>query len=138
MEQLIEFATNHWELFLALVVTLALLAITESRKAGKSVSTQQATRLINRDDAILLDIRAKKDFKGGHILNSINIPYADLDKRLSELDKYKARPVIVVCNLGQTSSGASKTLKQQGFENVLRLSGGITEWKAQNLPIETK
>ncbi len=138
MERLIEFATNHWELFLALVVTLAALLFNELRKGGKTVSTHIATQLINKENAVLLDIRQKKEFKTGYIIDSINIPYADLDTRIGELDKYKQRPVIVVCNLGQASGGAFSKLQKAGFENVVRLSGGIAEWKGQNLPLVKK
>jgi len=138
MEQYIEFATNHWELVLAFVATLAMLAFSESRKGGKSVSTHIATQLINKEEAILLDIRPKKEYKTGHIMASINIPIAELDKRISEIQKYRERPVIVVCNLGQTSSGAAKKLKDAEFNNVVKLQGGITEWRAQNLPVTKK
>jgi len=135
MEQLIEFATNHWELFAALIATLALLVFSESKKGGTSLSTHAAVQLINKENAAVVDIRLKKDFKTGHITNSINIPYADLDRRIGELEKYRNRPIIIVCNLGQTASGAVKKLNDAAFANVARLSGGITEWKTQNLPV---
>ena len=135
MEQLIEFATNNWPLVAALLATLALLFFTETRKGGKSLSTHAVVALINQEDATVVDIRAKKDFKTGHITNSVNIPYADIDRRVGELEPHKSKPVIIVCNLGQTASGAVKKLTEAGFSNVQRLSGGITEWKAQNLPV---
>ncbi len=138
MEQYIEFATNHWELVLAFVVTLLMLIISEMRKGGKTVSTFIATQMINKDGAAILDIRQKKEFQTGHILSSINIPLAEIDKRMNELEKYREKPIIVVCNLGQTSSGASKKLLDAKFANVVRLQGGITEWKAQNLPVVKK
>ncbi len=135
MEQLIEFATNHWELFAALIATLALLLFSESKKGGTSLSTHAAVQLINKENAAVVDIRPKKEFKIGHITNAINIPYADLDRRIGELEKYRNRPIIIVCNLGQTASGAVKKLNDAAFANVVRLSGGITEWKTQNLPV---
>ncbi len=138
MEQYIEFVTNHWELVLAFVATLAMLAFTESRKGGKSVSTHIATQMINKEDAVVVDIRQKKEFQTGHIRAAINIPYAELDKRISELEKHRQKPIIVVCNLGQTSSGASKKLMTADFPNVVRMKGGIAEWKAQNLPVVKK
>ncbi len=135
MDQLIEFATNHWELFAALLATLALLLFTESKKGGTSLSTHAAVQMINKENAAIVDIRLKKDFKTGHITDSINIPYADMDRRIGELEKYRNRPIIIVCNLGQTASGAVKKLHDAKFETVSRLSGGITEWKTQNLPL---
>lgn len=138
MEQLLEFATHHWLLVLAWLLTFALLIWTESLRAGRSVSPAQATQLINKEDAILLDIRNKKEWDSGHISGSRHMPLADLERRLNELEKYKARPVIIICNLGQVAGTAAKKLKAAGFEQVMRLQGGITEWKGQNLPVTRK
>lgn len=135
MEQLIEFATNHWQMVAALVATLALLVFTESRKGGASISTHVAVKMINKENAAVIDIRQKKEFSTGHITNAINIPYADMDRRLGELEKHRNKPVIIVCNLGQTASGAVKKLTEANFENVVRLAGGIAEWKNQKLPV---
>lgn len=135
MEQLIEFATNHILLIAAWVLTLVMLLWSEQRKAGKSVDTHEATRLINKENAVVLDIRPKKEFATGHITNAKHIPVAELDKRITELDKHKQKPIIVVCNMGQTAGMASKKLLGAGFTHVVRLSGGMTEWKAQSLPL---
>jgi len=135
MEQLIEFVTNHYLLVAAWVFTLALLLWNESRKSGKSVTTAEATRLINKEDAVVLDIRNKKEWATGHITNAKHIPLAELDRRIAELEKFKQKPVIVVCNLGQTAGAATKKLMAAEFENVVRLQGGMTEWKGQSLPI---
>lgn len=135
MENLFEFVTNHPYLIAAWVITLVLVLLNESRKGGKSVTPSQAVSLINKEDAVIVDIRSKKEWGDGHITSAINVPIAELDKRLEELNKYKSRPVIVVCNLGQTAGSATKKLKAAGFEQVSRLSGGMTEWKGQNLPV---
>lgn len=135
MEQLIEFIGNHVLLVSAFGISLALLLWSESLKGGKSVTPAQATAMVNKDDAVLLDIRAKKDWETGHITNAIHVPFADLKNRTTELTKHKSKPVIVVCNMGQTAGAAVKMLKAEGFENVMRLQGGMTEWKGQNLPI---
>jgi rhodanese-related sulfurtransferase len=68
-------------------------------------------------------------------MNAINIPLGDIEKRQDELEKHKGKPVIVVCKLGQVSSSATRKLNTAGFANVVRLSGGITEWSNQNLPL---
>jgi rhodanese-related sulfurtransferase len=135
MENLFEFVTNHPYLIAAWVMTLAVLLWNESRKSGKSVSPDEAVNLINKQDAVVVDIRSKKEWATGHITSAINLPIAELDTRISELNKYKAQPIIVVCNLGQTAGSASKKLTAAGFEQVIRLSGGMTEWKGQNLPV---
>ncbi len=135
MEQFIEFATNNFMLVAAWVLTLMMLFWTESQKAGKAVTPALTTQMINKQDAVLLDIRSKKEWDTGYITGSKHIPIADLTRRMSELEKYKSRPLIVICNLGQTAGSATKQLKAAGFENVMRMQGGITEWKGQNLPI---
>lgn len=138
MDQFIEFAINNWILFLSLFGAMILLAFTEGKKGGKNVSIHDATRMINKEDAIILDIRNKKEFKTGHILSSINIPASDIDKRMEELENHKEKPIIVVCNLGQTSAAVAKKLHVAGYPNVTRMKGGITEWKGQNLPVVKK
>ncbi|NQZ31686.1 MAG: rhodanese-like domain-containing protein [Oceanospirillaceae bacterium] len=135
MEQLIEFVTNNYLLVLAFILALGMLLFSESKKAGASVTTTEAVQLINKQDAVLLDIRTKKEWENGFITNSIHIPLVDLDKRIGELEKHKSKDVIVVCNMGQTAGSASKKLMAAGFEKVVRLKGGIVEWKAQSLPL---
>ncbi len=135
MEQVIEFIGNHVLLVSAWLLTLAMLLWNENRRAGKSVTPAIATQLINKEDAVILDIRPKKEWSTGHITGARHIPMAELDRRMDELNKYKEKPVIVVCNLGQTAGAASKKLMAAGFSNVARLSGGMTEWKNQSLPV---
>ena len=138
MEQLIEFIGNHVLLVSAFGISLALLLWSESLKGGKSVTPAETTALVNKEDALLLDIRSKKDWETGHITNAIHIPFADLKNRQGELAKHKSKPVVVICNMGQTAGAAVKMLKTDGFENVMRMRGGMTEWKSQNLPIVKK
>ena len=103
-------------------------------KAGAPVSTQQLSTLVNQEQAVVLDVRDGKDFKQGHIVDSVNIPFKDIGERLSEL-KEKDTPVIVVCKMGQTASAASKQIKAAGFSKVYKLTGGLSEWQAANLPL---
>lgn len=93
--------------------------------------------MINKEDAVVLDIRAKKEFSAGHIANSLHIPMAEFDRRMSELNSHKEKPIIVVCNMGQTAGSACRKLKAAGF-NPVRLSGGMTEWRGQNMPVVAK
>lgn len=137
MEQFLEFVINHWILTSILIGLLILLAWDSSNKAGPKVSTHEATRLINQENALMLDIREKKEFKSGHVVDAVNIPFASLASRLDEL-KEKERPIIVVCKAGQTASAASKQLKDAGHSAVYRLQGGMMEWTNQNLPVVTK
>ncbi|MEH6443616.1 MAG: rhodanese-like domain-containing protein [Oceanospirillaceae bacterium] len=135
MEQIIEFITNNYLLVVAFLLALGMLVFSESKKGGASVSTTEAVQLINKQDAVLLDIRGKKEWETGTITNSIHMPLVDIDKRIGELEKYKNKDIIVICNMGQTAGTACKKLMAAGFEKVVRLKGGIVEWKAQNLPL---
>jgi len=135
MDQYIEFIGNHPFMVAAWVLTLVMFIMFERSKAGKAVTPAQATSLINKENAIVVDIRPKKEWTTGHITGARHIPMAELDRRMDELSKYKEKPVIVVCNLGQTAGAASKKLMAAGFSNVARLSGGMTEWKNQSLPV---
>ncbi len=138
MDQFIEFIGNHPVLAgLWLLLVVAILLQHRSR-ASKSVGPQQAVMMINRQGAVVLDVRDRKDFDTGHIVDAINIPLAKLGQRMTELDKHKNKPVVVVCKMGQHSGEACKTLQQAGFDQVVRLGGGVAEWKAQSLPLVQK
>ncbi|MCB1665814.1 MAG: rhodanese-like domain-containing protein [Pseudomonadales bacterium] len=138
MAQLIEFVGNHWVLATLWVGLVIALVLHRSKSSGEALSCQQAVMMINRSNAVVLDIREKKDFDSGHITDSIHIPMNKLGARISELDKYKASPVIIACRLGQTSADAAKMLRSAGFSQVMRLSGGITEWRSESLPLVQK
>ncbi len=134
MAQFVEFLVNHWilsGLWLGLFVILMLYL---QAKAGSALSPQQVTLLVNRQDGVIVDIRDSKVFDGGHIVDAINIPLAKLKERLRELEKFREKPVVVVCQLGQQSGDAVKLLEENGFRAVSRMRGGMTEWQTQGLP----
>lgn len=134
MDRLFEFVVNHWELVGLFTFFVVALLWDNNKRSGQSVSPAGATLMINKENALILDIRESKDFSSGHLANAINIPYAKLAERMSELDKHKERPIILVCKTGQTVSVAGKMLREKGF-NAVRLSGGMMEWSNQNLPV---
>jgi rhodanese-related sulfurtransferase len=138
MAQFIEFIGNHLILASAWLLAATGIVFYHQRTGSKSVSPQGAVALINRSDGIVIDLRDKKEFETGHIVDAINIPYAKLGQRLTELDKHKEKPVIVVCKLGQQSGMASKQIQDAGFLDVYKLAGGISEWRAQSLPVVNK
>jgi rhodanese-related sulfurtransferase len=135
MEQVIEFAGNHPLLLGAFVVLLVVFIRNETQRGGRSVSAQELVNLVNREDAVIVDVRDKKEFDQGHIPHAVNIPYASIDSRMSELDEFKERPIVLACKMGQHAGPAGTALRKQGFVNVSRLSGGIAEWRNQNLPV---
>lgn len=135
MDRLFEFIGNHPYLIGAFVVLLALFVRNETQRGGKSVSAQQLVGLVNRENALVLDVRDRKDFDAGHIVGAINIPQANLESRIGELERHKERPIVIACRMGQHSGAAGTLLRKSGYENVSRLTGGITEWRNQNLPV---
>ncbi|MCP4789386.1 MAG: rhodanese-like domain-containing protein [Gammaproteobacteria bacterium] len=138
MDRIIEFSINHWDMVLALLATLAMLIWTERRKAAPSVTPQQATVMGNSDDALMLDIRSAADYKSGRVLNSTNIPFAELSKRLDDLKKYRDKPVVLICKTGQTAGSAANMLRKDGYSKVYRMTGGMVEWTNQGLPLVRK
>ena len=103
---------------------------------GPWVSTTQATNLINREDALVVDVREPNEFAAGHVLGAKNLPLARLDASGADLAKKKERPVIVYCDGGDRSAKALATLKKHGFTRVANLSGGLGAWQQAGLPVE--
>jgi len=134
LANLIEFASNHYVLSSAFVLLLVLLIVTELRKGGKSLSTRELTALVNRDQGLVLDVRPKKDFSAGHIVESLNIPYDKVAERLSELEKHKDKTLIVVDTMGQHAGTVCSELGKAGY-TAAKLSGGIASWRGENLPL---
>ena len=138
MEQVIEFISNHLFLNLALVIVVVLLirSWVAPRLSGVGdVDPAGAIRMINHDDAAVVDVRAGDEFAQGHILNALNLPLGTLENHLKTLEDHKDRPVIVNCRSGQRSAQAARTLRKHGFEKVYNLSGGIMAWEKAELPL---
>ncbi len=135
MARFFEFVSNHLLLVGVFVTLLVLFIMNEARRGGRSVSAQELVNLVNRDKAVVVDVRDRKEFAAGHIVDAINIPFATLEKRMSELDSYRERPIVVTCKMGQHAGAAGALLRKAGFENVMRLSGGIAEWRNSSLPV---
>lgn len=139
MAQYIEFATNNLILTVALLVILYMLMwsyIGPRLRGYLSATPSEATMLINREDAVVVDVRETNEFKTGHIVNSVHIPLNFLKERLSDLDKHKSKPVIVACRSGHRSGQACSLLKKSGFENVYNLRGGVMAWESASLPLQ--
>ena len=138
MDRLFEFIGNHIELSAIFFALLAALWFSEKSRAGKALSPQAATLLMNKDEAVIVDIREKKEFAEGKITGSVHIPFDSLKERSVELKKFQDKQIVLVDKMGQHSGMAAKLLKTEGFDNVARMSGGISEWKSSNLPLVKK
>ncbi|GAB4170199.1 MAG: rhodanese-like domain-containing protein [Rhodocyclaceae bacterium] len=133
-------ADNYIWVATALVSGALLLWPSIRGRAGgvPRLSPVQATLLINREDAILVDVREQDEFVRGHIPNSRHIPLTQFDKRIDELDKFKSRPVIINCQSGHRSHSACGALRKRGFEKVFSLEGGVSAWEQAGLPLTSR
>jgi len=135
IDKLFEFAGNHFLLVGTFVALLAAFLFNESKRGGAAISTVNLVNLMNREGAVVLDVRDDKEFLLGHIAGAVNVPYANLDNRLAEIESYKEKPVVLVCKMGQHAGAAGRKLKGHGFADVRRLAGGMAEWTGANLPV---
>lgn len=126
----------------ALLIIIAVIAavslampLINTRRFGPMVSSEQAVSLINKQNALVVDVRAQKDFKRVRIANSVNIPANEIQNRLGELSKDCT--IIVVDNSGNMSAAASKLLRGVGFTKVYVLDSGLVGWMRDKLPLES-
>ncbi len=141
MSQYLEFAINHWDLFAALAIIIAMLmgSTLGSRLRGYSqLEPVDAVRIINHEDAVMLDVREDKEVAEGMIIDSLHIPLGKLGDRLDELANLREKPIIVSCRSGHRSATACARLRKEGFETVYNLKGGVLAWQNAGLPLQKK
>jgi len=136
----VEFLQQNWYWAALAAVSGSWLLFDLARTRGDKtlVSPIEATLLINREDAIVLDVREQGEFAQGHIPNAKHIPLGELARRTNELEKLKSRPLIVCCASGSRSSGAISALRKAGFEKLYNLRGGLFEWEKAGQPVSRK
>ena len=132
--ELINFLIEHYYLSGPLLIVIVLLIISNARKGGKKISTQQLISLCNQDKAFLIDLRDSESFKSGSITNSFNIPSNDLIRRSNEINQ-REKSIVLICEMGSVSPNSGELLQKEGFEDILILKGGINQWKMDNLPL---
>lgn len=133
-----DFIRNNLLLIAAAVVSGGMLLWPFFRRAtgGPWVTPSQATHLINREDAFVIDVREANEYAAGHVLGAKNLPLARLESPGADLAKRKQKPVIVYCEGSDRSAKAVAALKKQGFSNVANLAGGMKAWQEAGLPVE--
>lgn len=102
----------------------------------KEVDTHAAMNLINRQNAVVLDVREQTEYDAGHIINSRLISARALKERIGELEKFRERPIVVVCHSGSRATAATALLNREGFTQAHLLVGGVSAWKKASLPLE--
>ena len=140
MSEYFDFIMAHWMLSSAFVVVLLLFLINEFRQrnvGGARVSPAEMVDLINHQGAVVIDVRSPEDYKAGHILGAHNVPLVDFESNKQSLNKWKGKPLIIVCEYGPYGPRIAKKLKKEGLEHVHYLAGGLSAWKAESLPLSS-
>lgn len=117
------------------VISGALLAWPVLTRRGRGLSSADATNLINRRNAVVIDIRQAEAFAAGHLPQAKRLALADLATKATQVAKNKSTPVLVVCQNGLQSSRAQTLLKEAGYLEVYGLEGGIDGWKKAGMPL---
>ncbi len=137
-EQLPEFIGNHPILSMAFVgLGVAIIGneLSALTRGYKAVSPAQLTQLINRENALVIDVSSLNDFENGHIVGSRHIAASQLEPEHKLLAKAKELPIALVCRSGMTAGTAAKKLVKAGFSKVHWLDGGIGAWQQSELPL---
>lgn len=138
LQRLPAFLGNHFYLTLAFIGVLIALAVSEAQqlmRGYKALTPAGLTQLINRDNALLIDVSAQADFEKGHIPGAKPVAMSQFDPQNKELAKVRELPVAVVCKNGQTSAQAARRLKKAGFTQVFWLEGGLGAWNEAHMPL---
>lgn len=104
-------------------------------RQAKEIGVAEAVQLINRRDAVVVDVRDSGEYAAGHIANARHIPEGQLADRLKELDKFRSRPIIVSCRAGSRAAGVVGVLAKNSFSEVFALRGGVAAWQQAGMPL---
>jgi rhodanese-related sulfurtransferase len=135
-----EFILQNWALIAGILVVSLLLVAEPLRLRISGVKTANvfdAVSLSNHEDAIFVDVRESKEMATGVIHGAYRVPLSNFDKNVTQLDKFKDKPIIVYCRSGNRSIGAGGKLRKKGFDRVYSLTGGILAWQKEKLPLES-
>jgi rhodanese-related sulfurtransferase len=133
---MIEFIQNNILLIAVALTSGGALLWPRLRPGGQQLSPVDATMKINRENALVVDVRPAAEFAAGHVADSINLPRDKIGERSAELEKYRDRPIILSCATGVRSSAACNELKKLGFDKVFSLAGGMGAWSQAGLPVK--
>lgn len=135
---MIEFAKENLLLIAVAVVSGVMLVLPLVRRGigGQGVDTLRATQLINREDALVIDLRDAAEVAHGKIIGARHVPLGQLEARAGELRKNKEKALIAYCARGNQSAQAVAILRKHGYANVFSLSGGFAAWQQAGLPVE--
>jgi rhodanese-related sulfurtransferase len=134
-----EFLQQNWMwASLALVSGIMLLWPVLQGSGSQALNANETTRLMNKENAVVIDVRTSDEWAKGHIVGARHIAMPTLADKIPELEKFKKRPLILCCVSGQRAASAANALKKAGFDKVFVLKGGMTSWLEAKLPVTTK
>ncbi|GAA4341759.1 hypothetical protein GCM10023165_22820 [Variovorax defluvii] len=132
-----KFIVDNWMLILIALSSGAMLAWPLVRGANTgSLTAQGAVQLINRERAVVVDVREPEEFAAGHVTGAKNVPLAQLEEKLTATVKNKTVPLLMVCASGARAQRAVATAKKLGYDKAQAVAGGLKSWKEANLPVE--
>lgn len=138
---LLDFVIDHPLLWAGLAAAIAALGANEwflNNGKHKPISASEAVRLMNSENAVVVDTRSASDYQKNHILHAVHVPVAGIDERAGEISKDTDQTVICYCGSGNQASQAANKLRKQGYNQVYTLRGGINTWESDGLPLTTK
>jgi rhodanese-related sulfurtransferase len=141
MQDILVFVQAHWMLCALFVVILGYVLFEEMRHARSNdrLSPQVCVNLMNRERALVWDIRSHDDFSAGHVVGSESVAMDDVAAQYQALTKVeREKPLIIVCQQGISAGKAAATLKGLGHQHVYILQGGIKQWQTDQLPLSSK
>ena len=118
-----------------LLLSLIALIVYEGRKVGKKLSPGEATKKINKENALGVDLRSSQEFSSGHIAGSINVQEDKLEQHLITKRHSKETPVVLVCKTGVASKKSGISLIKAGYVDINVVSGGMMTWEGNGMPL---
>jgi rhodanese-related sulfurtransferase len=137
MQNILVFIQQHLALsgaFAAILIALIILEFIKLRGGASGISPAQAVKLINHENAAIVDVRTHETFLTGHVVGAISLPLSELANKIKKIEKYKSQPLILMCASGTDSKQAASTLMKQGFRPLI-LAGGIRSWREAEMPL---
>lgn len=134
----VTFFTDYTNLILlaALVISGALLVWPMIAGRGRGgLSAAEATQLINRRNAVVVDLRTAADYAAGHLPAARHVALDELQAKIGQIAKNKATPVLLVCQTGLQSNKASQAVRAAGYTEVHVLQGGLSAWQQAGMPV---
>ncbi|QGZ60459.1 rhodanese-like domain-containing protein [Paraburkholderia acidisoli] len=132
------FFTNYINLVLIAIVLISggmLLWPTLKRGGRGGVSAGEATQMINRRNAVVIDLRSAEEFAKGHLPSARHIAFGELASKAAQLTKNKSTPVLLVCQTGQQSHKALRLVTEAGYADAHVLDGGVDAWQKAGMPV---